>query len=202
MFNTIFTNSNVILAAVSHLAAAASHSKTAAASSSASGSIIYLLFMVLIVYVGWRLIFRPQSQRAKQQRQAMSMLSEGDDIITTAGIYGTILEIDGDKVHVRVSDNCVLTMARGSIAQRLTVATSDDDSYGSGSATASSSDGSSYDEPIDDYGAGEEGIGDYGEGAEDEESEGDDALAGSADDDDEYEDDIESGAEDVKSKDS
>lgn len=131
MFDTIFATSHVILLAAAHGSSTASHSKTTGSSS--SGGIIYLVFMVLIVYVGWRLIFRPQSQRAKQQRQAMLALSAGDDIITTAGIYGTVLEIDGDKLHVRVSDNCVLTMARGSVAQRLTAAAAEEDVYESGS---------------------------------------------------------------------
>ncbi len=175
MFDTIFNSGNIIMAGVIHLAAAASHSKTASSSSSSSGSIIYLLFMVLIVYVGWRLIFRPQSQRAKQQRQAMSALSEGDDVITTAGIYGTILEIDGDKVHVRVSDNCVLTMARGSIAQRLTMSASEDDSYESESGL-----NESPEESTDDYGAEEEGAYDHDDQDDDDESE--DIVAGGADD--------------------
>ncbi len=179
MFDTIFTSGNVFMVAVLHLATTVSHAKKTATSSSSSGEIIYLLFMVLIVYVGWRLIFRPQSQRAKQQRQTMSMLSEGDDVITTAGIYGTILEIDGDKVHVRVSDDCVITMARGSIAQRLTTTISDDDTYGSGS----DHDGSS-DEQTDSYIADAEDV-DYEDGdAEDGEiedtvSESDDGDDGS-----------------------
>ncbi|MCL4443121.1 MAG: preprotein translocase subunit YajC [Actinobacteria bacterium] len=191
MFDTIFTSGNVFVVAVLHLAATASSAKKATTSSSSSGEIIYLLFMVLIVYVGWRLIFRPQSQRAKQQRQTMSMLSEGDDVITTAGIYGTVLEIDGDKVHVRVSDNCVMTMARGSIAQRMTTTIPDDEPYGS----ESDSDGSS-DEQIDDYGADAEGA-DYDD-EETEDGEIEDAVSES----DDYHDDDsdrESGVGNVKS---
>ncbi|MHB8262516.1 MAG: preprotein translocase subunit YajC [Acidimicrobiales bacterium] len=108
---------NSALTASYHLMAAAPHSTKA--STSSSGTLIYLLFMGLIVYVGWRLIFRPQSQRAKQQRQTISLLSVGDEVMTTSGIFGTILDIDGDKVHLQVSDGCVLTMVRSAIGQRL-----------------------------------------------------------------------------------
>ncbi|MCL4434007.1 MAG: preprotein translocase subunit YajC [Actinobacteria bacterium] len=114
----VFTH---VMAVVSIVAAGATHSSKASTSSSSSGTLIYLLFMGLIVYVGWRLIFRPQSQRAKQQRQTMTLLSVGDEVMTTSGIFGTVLEIDGDKVYLQVSDGCVLTMVRSAIGQRLSL---------------------------------------------------------------------------------
>ncbi|MCL5948719.1 MAG: preprotein translocase subunit YajC [Actinobacteria bacterium] len=121
MLNPALEVSTHVIAAVSIVAGAATHSSKASTSSSSSGTLIYLLFMGLIVYVGWRLIFRPQSQRAKQQRQTMSLLSVGDEVMTTSGIFGTVLEIDGDKVYLQVSDSCVLTMVRSAIGQRLSL---------------------------------------------------------------------------------
>ncbi len=153
---------NSALTASHHLMVAVAHSTKATTSS--SGTFIYLLFMALIVYVGWRLIFRPQSQRAKQQRQTISLLSVGDEVMTTSGIFGTILEIDGDKVHLQVSDGCVLTMVRSAIGQRL----SSSAEGGSGDMDGSALDGGDW----QDGEAGPERDDDDGSAAEDDDDYG------------------------------
>ena len=46
----------------------------------------------------------------------------GDEIVTTAGIYGTIMEIDDDYgiVTVEIAPGTEIRMARAAIARRLT----------------------------------------------------------------------------------
>ncbi len=63
-----------------------------------------LLLMGVVFYF---LLIRPQNQRRRAQMQMQSDVEVGDEIVTTAGIYGTITEIDDDYgiVTVEVAPN-------------------------------------------------------------------------------------------------
>ena len=61
-----------------------------ASSSSGGGSIVSLLFLPLMFVGGYFLLIRPQRRRQKAQVSLQSGLSEGDEVITTSGMYGFI----------------------------------------------------------------------------------------------------------------
>jgi preprotein translocase subunit YajC len=86
-----------------------------------------LLPLLLMGVVFYFLLIRPQNQRRRAQTQMQSDVEVGDEVVTTAGIYGTITEIDDDYgiVTVEVAPNTDIRMARAAIAQRLV----DDDQY-------------------------------------------------------------------------
>ena len=83
--------------------------------------VVAFLPLLLMGVVFYFLLIRPQSQRRRAQMQMQSDVEVGDEIITTAGIYGTITEIDDDFgiVTVEVAPNTDIRMARAAIAQRL-----------------------------------------------------------------------------------
>lgn len=83
--------------------------------------VVAFLPLLLMGVVFYFLLIRPQSQRRRAQMQMQSDVEVGDEIVTTAGIYGTIREIDDDFgiVTVEVAPNTDIRMARAAIAQRL-----------------------------------------------------------------------------------
>ena len=87
-------------------------------------SLILILPFFLIMYF---LVIRPQSQRRKAQTQLQSELEVGDDVVTTAGIYGTITEIDDDFgiVTLEVAPGMEVRFSRAAVVQRLV----DEDEY-------------------------------------------------------------------------
>lgn len=89
--------------------------------------IVAFLPLLLMGVVFYFLLIRPQSQRRRAQMQMQSDVEVGDEIVTTAGIYGTITDIDDDFgiVTVEVAPNTDIRMARAAIAQRLV----DDDEF-------------------------------------------------------------------------
>jgi preprotein translocase subunit YajC len=89
--------------------------------------IVAFLPLLLMGVVFYFLLIRPQNQRRRAQTQMQSDVEVGDEVVTTAGIYGTITEIDDDYgiVTVEVAPNTDIRMARAAIAQRLV----DDDQY-------------------------------------------------------------------------
>jgi preprotein translocase subunit YajC len=75
-----------------------------------------LIVIVILFALFWLLLLRPQRRRAADQRELMSSLEPGDEIISTGGIYGVIRSIDGDELHVEIADGLVIRMARAAVA--------------------------------------------------------------------------------------
>lgn len=79
-----------------------------------------LIFLVVMFGLMWVLFVLPR-QRMQRQHQAMvSALQVGDEVITSAGIYGTVTDLEPDAVHVRVAEGVVVRVARLAIGRRLT----------------------------------------------------------------------------------
>ena len=66
----------------------------------------------------WVLIVLPQRRQMAAHRQLVASLEVGDEVITTAGIYGTITELDADTAHLQVADGVVLRFARAAIGRK------------------------------------------------------------------------------------
>ena len=79
------------------------------------------LFLVPMGLIFYFLLIRPQSQRRRAQMQMQNELKVGDDVVTTAGIYGTVTEIDDDYgiVTLEIAPNTEIRLARVAVAQRL-----------------------------------------------------------------------------------
>jgi preprotein translocase subunit YajC len=82
------------------------------------GSLLFIVPLGLIFYF---MLIRPQSQRRKAQMQLQAELDVGDEIVTTAGIYGTITEIDDDYgiVSLEIAPGTEIRIARAAVATRL-----------------------------------------------------------------------------------
>ncbi len=80
--------------------------------------IVYLGPLVLLFYL---MIIRPQQQQDKKRKQLIDAVKKNDKILTSAGIYGTVMSIDptADKVVVRVDDdkNVKFTFSKASIVK-------------------------------------------------------------------------------------
>jgi preprotein translocase subunit YajC len=47
----------------------------------------------------------------------LGAIKNGDKVITTSGIYGTINGIDGDTIILKIADNVKIRIARAAIGQ-------------------------------------------------------------------------------------
>lgn len=80
-------------------------------------AIIWLGLMVVAFYV---LLWRPQQRRMASVRQLQAHLREGDEVMTTSGIYGRIVQLEDDDLRLEIAPGTVIRVARGAIGQRLT----------------------------------------------------------------------------------
>jgi preprotein translocase subunit YajC len=67
------------------------------------------------------LIWRPQQRRVSKMRALQGALELGDEVVTTAGIFGTVRALRDDYIDLEIAPNTVIKLARGAIGQRLTI---------------------------------------------------------------------------------
>jgi preprotein translocase subunit YajC len=80
-------------------------------------TLVELLPFAAIAAAFWLLIIRPASTRRKAQAALVASLAPGQRIMTTAGVFGTVAAIDGERVSVEVAPGVVIEMLAVAIAQ-------------------------------------------------------------------------------------
>lgn len=84
------------------------------------GSIFSFLLLPLMLVGMYFLIIRPNSKRRKEAAALQSELAVGDEVITTAGIVGTITGEDGpSRFWLEIDDDVQVRIARGHIQGKL-----------------------------------------------------------------------------------
>ena len=72
---------------------------------------------------------RPRSQAARRQRDTLMELSAGDEVLTGAGIFGTVLDVESDRVTLETAPGTRITVLRSTIARRITDPAADTPSW-------------------------------------------------------------------------
>ena len=65
----------------------------------------FMLMMGLMLVVMYFFMIRPQQKKAKAQKKFIEELKKGDKIITTGGIHGKVVSIDGTTVIIENEGN-------------------------------------------------------------------------------------------------
>ena len=77
----------------------------------------YIVFFVVLMYF---IAIRPQKKQKKQMEDLHKAMEPGDNIMTTGGFYGTILDIVDDTtviVEFGNNKNCRIPMHKNAIAE-------------------------------------------------------------------------------------
>jgi preprotein translocase subunit YajC len=96
------------------------------------GSALAGLALPLLMIVGFYfLLIRPQRNRQKAQQALLSSIQVGDDVMTSGGIFGTIIEIDDEEgtVLVEIAPGTRVRMLRQGISQRFVEDEDQDEEY-------------------------------------------------------------------------
>ena len=100
---------------LSHLQAPSSGAPPAALLSS------WLVPMALIVIVYYFLLVAPARKQRKKMQEMLDNLKTGDRIITSGGIYGTIVRVTKgeDAIRLRVASSVEIDVARSAVTAVL-----------------------------------------------------------------------------------
>jgi preprotein translocase subunit YajC len=81
----------------------------------APNPLVQFLPLVFIFVIFYFLLIRPQQKRQKEHQKLVASIESGDQIVTNAGIHGTITNVKDKTVLVRVADNVKIEFDRSAI---------------------------------------------------------------------------------------
>ena len=87
-----------------------------------------LQFLVIVVALlgFWAIVMRPARMQQRQTAQLQAELEVGDEVIISAGIFGTVVALEDDRVRLEIAPGTVITAARQVVVRRAP----DDDAPG------------------------------------------------------------------------
>jgi preprotein translocase subunit YajC len=78
-----------------------------------------ILLMVGMFAVLYFFMIRPQQKRAKEHQAMLKTLAKGDHVLTSGGLFGSVVGVKDDRVVLRVDENCKIEVAIGNITAKL-----------------------------------------------------------------------------------
>lgn len=73
------------------------------------------LFILIIIGIFYVIVFLPNQRRQKKLQNMISNLKSGDKVVTSGGIYGTIVGIKDDRIQLRVAENVKIELSRNAV---------------------------------------------------------------------------------------
>lgn len=86
-----------------------------AADPGASSPLGPFVLLVPLLGIWYFLLIRPQSQQRKKLQELLGSLKTGDRVITTGGIYGTIMGFKDGTVQLQIASQVKVDVARSAI---------------------------------------------------------------------------------------
>ena len=84
------------------------------------GGLSFPVMMALMFAILYFVVIRPQSAERKKLAQRIDALKKGDKVLTTSGMFATVVSIESDRAVLRISDETKVEFAKCAIAQVLT----------------------------------------------------------------------------------
>ena len=78
-----------------------------------------ILLMVGMFAVLYFFMIRPQQKRAKEHQAMLKTLAKGDHVLTTGGIFGSVVGVKDDRIVLRIDETCKVEVAIGNITAKL-----------------------------------------------------------------------------------
>jgi len=104
-----------------------------AADSGMSGALTQLLFFFAPLFAIWYfLVLAPQSKQRKKLQEMLANLKTGDRVVTSGGIYGTIMGFREGTVQLQIANQVKVDLARSAITGVVTEEGSDSSKQDSG----------------------------------------------------------------------
>jgi preprotein translocase YajC subunit len=90
-----------------------------AASKSSSSSFTPLLIIVVLIALFYFVMIRPQRNRQRKVQQEQNAVVPGQRVRTTAGMYATVVDVEGDDVILEVAPGVEVRYVKRAIMQVL-----------------------------------------------------------------------------------
>jgi len=79
--------------------------------------LLQLLQFLPILLILYFLLIRPQQQRQKKLNLMLKALKKGDRVLTSSGIFGTVVGVDEAKAVLRIAEDVKVEFLKSSVVQ-------------------------------------------------------------------------------------
>lgn len=77
------------------------------------------LLVIVVALIGfWAIVMRPARTQQRRVAQLQTELAVGDEVIISAGIFGTVVSVDNSEVRLEIAPGTVVTVARQVVVRR------------------------------------------------------------------------------------
>jgi len=84
------------------------------------GGMSFPVMMALMFAILYFIVIRPQNEEKKKLQQRIDSLRKGDKVLTTSGMFATVVSIESDRAILRISEETKVEFSKTAIAQVLT----------------------------------------------------------------------------------
>ena len=98
-----------------------------AAAAKSSGGSTFIIFIIIIIGAMYFLVMRPGKKRQQRAQQQQSSVQPGARVRTTAGMYATVVAVDGDDVILEVAPDVEVRYMKRAVMEVIGDATTVDD---------------------------------------------------------------------------
>jgi len=76
---------------------------------------VLIVQFLLIGVIFYFLLIRPQRAEEKKRQELLSKLGKNDEVVTSSGIHGTIVNVKDKTVILRIDDNVKVEMEKAAV---------------------------------------------------------------------------------------
>ena len=84
------------------------------------GPMMTIVPFILIFVIMYFMVIRPQQKKAKEHQELLSKLKRNDEVMTSGGIYGKVVDLKEAVVTLEVAPNVRIRVHRPQISAVLT----------------------------------------------------------------------------------
>ena len=87
----------------------------------AANPVISMVPLILIFVIFYFLLIRPQKSKEKEHQKMLGNLNKNDEVVTTGGIHGTIVNVKEKTITLRIDDNVKIELEKNCVAYKKSV---------------------------------------------------------------------------------
>lgn len=77
------------------------------------------LVIIALFAVAWIVLILPKQRELRRHNALVASIEVGDEVMTGAGIYGTVVQIDDDTVLLQIAPHTEIKVARRAVAAKV-----------------------------------------------------------------------------------
>ncbi|MCS7151592.1 MAG: preprotein translocase subunit YajC [Endomicrobia bacterium] len=82
-----------------------------------SGGIMSWIPLIVIFFIFYFILILPEQKKIKQHKQMLEQLKKGDNVLLSCGIYGTVVNVKGDTIELKIAENVKINVLKSAVSQ-------------------------------------------------------------------------------------